>query len=127
MVLDDWVVSLSDQVTLLSGNVLRHNNGLLLNLELHAGGLESLLGILVIFIADESCSVFLEIDGGGDDVSELLEKVMELSIAEVAWKILNEQICVVFANVFSLVLLDVVQDIDLVAHLLATVEFGDGS
>jgi hypothetical protein len=98
-----------------------------LNLELHAGGLESLLGILVIFIADESCSVFLEIDGGGDDVSELLEKVMELSIAEVAWKILNEQICVVFANVFSLVLLDVVQDIDLVAHLLATVEFGDGS
>lgn len=83
MVLDDWVLALGDQVALLSRDVLGDEKRALLDPELHAGALECSLGVLMLLVADEACSVLLEVHGGGVDVSELLEELVELGISEV--------------------------------------------
>jgi len=125
--LDDWVLALGDQVTLLSGDVLGDEERAVLDPELPAGALEGSLGVLVLLVADEACSVPLEVHGGRVDGSELLEEVVELGISEGLGEVLNEEIGVVLADVLPLVLLDVREHIELAAAVLAAVELGDGA
>ena len=81
--MDDWVLALGDQVALLSRDVLGDEKRALLDPELHAGALECSLGVLMLLVADEACSVLLEVHGGRVDVTVLLEEIVELCISEV--------------------------------------------
>ena len=81
--MDNWVLALGDQVTLLPRDVLGDEERAVLDPQLHAGALKGSLGILVLLVAHEACSVLLEVHGGRVDVTVLLEEIVELCISEV--------------------------------------------
>ena len=105
--------------------MLGDEDRLFLHLGLHVSFLESFLGILVGFEADETSSVFLQVYGSRSDSAKLGEKLFELIILEVVRKVLDEKVGVLITLLFSIFFLDVALNLDLLSELATIVELLD--